>query len=324
MRTIFILFFLFVFNTVYAGSGVINFVETTVELSETGQATVAYIVQYRVVSGEMHGFYFSGNDRLQIQGFLKESYATDGFGNKYELDISHVSGDKWDIILADGKGVSNGNITYVFYFVTDFNKAGYLANTVTNEGDSLVVFNWSPVIWDEASNMDHYTLKVILPHMAVQGVEVLREHYMGNNIIQTENFVNDKFLIDYQQSKSGKLLLVFHKNKPENRFDMRTQFYMPADWFALSVTESIPVQDETTTYQDETTYDDYEDQLMPSQGNKKDLLLWALAVGAIFFFVVNRKHKSMVKAKAGMDDVSWDKLDWSPPKLTLSNYHIDG
>jgi len=283
MRTILILFFLFVFTTVYAGSGVINFVETTVELSESGEATVKYIVQYRVVSGEMHGFYFSGNDKLEIKGFLKESYATDDFGNKYGLDISHVTGDKWDIILADGKGVANGNITYIFYFTTDFAQAGYLANTISNEGDSLVVFNWSPVHWDEAQNMDHYTLKIILPHMAEQGVEVLREHYMGKNIIRTEKFVNDKFLIDYQQSKTGNLLLVFHKDNPGNRFDMRTQFYMPAEWFGLPVAAS-------TTYQDETTHESYED-FIPPKANKNSLIVWALAVGAIFFFVVNRKYR---------------------------------
>jgi hypothetical protein len=237
MRNCCILFFMLLALNLFAGSGTINFVETTVELNKAGEANVAYVVQYKVLSGEMHGFYFSGNDRLVINSFSDESYAVDDFGNRYKLDIKKVSSDKWDIILADGQGVSSGTITYVFYFNTNFNSAGYLVNTEKDDGQMLTVFNWSPVKWDEAHNMQHYTLKVILPEQAVEGYPVMRDYYMGQNIIMTEKFVNEKFRIDYQKSKTGKLMLVFHKEFPGVRYDMRTQFYMPASWFSLAQTE---------------------------------------------------------------------------------------
>ena len=39
----------------------------------------------------------------------------------------------WGIVLADGAGVSSGNVTYLI-FSTDFNEAGYLAPTTSDEG----------------------------------------------------------------------------------------------------------------------------------------------------------------------------------------------
>jgi hypothetical protein len=69
MRNCCILFFMLLALNLFAGSGTINFVETTVELNKAGEANVAYVVQYKVLSGEMHGFYFSGNDRLVINSF---------------------------------------------------------------------------------------------------------------------------------------------------------------------------------------------------------------------------------------------------------------
>ena len=100
MRNCCILFFMLLTFNLFAGSGTINFVETTVELTKTGEANVAYVVQYKVLSGEMHGFYFQGNERLVIDEFSDESYATDDFGNRYKLDISKVSSDMWDITFS--------------------------------------------------------------------------------------------------------------------------------------------------------------------------------------------------------------------------------
>src|SRR5512147_518799 len=107
MRTFHILIFTLLTLNIFAGSGTINFVECTVDLSSTGNASVSYMVQYQVTSGEMHGFYFSGNDRLAISGFSDESYAVDDKGVHYKLSITEVQSGKWDIILADGAGVSS-------------------------------------------------------------------------------------------------------------------------------------------------------------------------------------------------------------------------
>lgn len=55
-------FMILSFFTVFAfvGKGDIVFVETEVDLQPTGAAVVAYTVQYRVLSGTLHGFYFNG------------------------------------------------------------------------------------------------------------------------------------------------------------------------------------------------------------------------------------------------------------------------
>ena len=76
--------------TVYAGTGEIVFVETQVDLSRDGSAVVAYTVQWRVVSGVLHGFYFQGNDQLRIDTMSSDSYAVDSQGNRYGLSISQV------------------------------------------------------------------------------------------------------------------------------------------------------------------------------------------------------------------------------------------
>ena len=122
-----------------AGKGEIVFVETQVDLRNTGQAVIAYTVQYRVISGTLHGFYFLGNDRLKVRAISRDAYALDDSGNRYALSISSLPDGQWDIVLAGGKGVSSGTLTYVFYFFTNFAEAGYLEATTTDDGRELVV-----------------------------------------------------------------------------------------------------------------------------------------------------------------------------------------
>ena len=125
MRTLFFTIVLsFLYLLTFAGKGEIVFVETAVELNKNGEAFIGYTVQYKILSGEMHGFYFQGNKNLTIKKFSEESYALDDYGNKYNLEINKVGNDIWDILLANVKDISSGKITYVFYFKTDFYEAG--------------------------------------------------------------------------------------------------------------------------------------------------------------------------------------------------------
>jgi hypothetical protein len=109
-----------------AGKGRILFVETEVDLKQNGEAVVGYTVRWEVLSGELHGFYFQGNDRLKAAMVPDNSYAVDSSEREYKLDISYLGSGKWDIILANGQGVSRGTVTYVFYFTANFAAAGYL------------------------------------------------------------------------------------------------------------------------------------------------------------------------------------------------------
>jgi hypothetical protein len=64
-------------SALLAGTGEIRFVETDVDLRDNGRAVVSYTVQWRVLEGELHGFYFSGNDRLAVHFLNDQAYAVD-------------------------------------------------------------------------------------------------------------------------------------------------------------------------------------------------------------------------------------------------------
>ena len=131
-----IIIFSFLFlKSAYAGKGDIVFVEANVDLQSNGVAVVAYTVQWRVLSGELHGFYFQKGARSHIDKVSSESYAVDSSGKRYALDISTASGGKLDIVLANGRGVSAGTVTYVFSFLTDLAKAGYVDYTTSSDED---------------------------------------------------------------------------------------------------------------------------------------------------------------------------------------------
>ncbi|MFQ5507340.1 MAG: hypothetical protein ACE5F1_21450 [Planctomycetota bacterium] len=192
---------------------------------------MAYTVQWAVLSGELHGFYFRSEDRLRIGMAADTAYALDQNGRRYGLSITPLGGRKWDIVLAGGAGVSSGTVTYFFAFETDFARAGYLAPATSPAGKRLCVFNWSPVQWDEAR--EHYTLKVLLPHELGAGAGP-RRYVEENQLVLTERFASEEYRIDYQRGEGGRLRLLFYKERHGNKFEMRTQFYVPAEWFSLA------------------------------------------------------------------------------------------
>jgi hypothetical protein len=72
-------------------------------------------------------------------------------------------------------------------------------------------------------------------------------------------------------------------------------------------------------------------QPSPSKESWSDKLWKALpfAGGGIvlivaFYFIVMGKHRSMVAAHRGLDEVRWENLNWTPPKLILSNFRVPG
>jgi hypothetical protein len=161
-------------------AGEIRFVETDVDLRADGSAVLAYTVQWRVISGELHGFCLENQDHLPLGMAVDASYAVDSRGNRYALSIREVAHRKWDIVLADGHGVGSGDVTYVFVIETHFAEAGYVEPTTSADGRELMVFNWSPVEWEEAAHQKHYTLKVLTPYTLPAGVDP-RTHVVENN-----------------------------------------------------------------------------------------------------------------------------------------------
>jgi hypothetical protein len=110
-------------STALAGTGRLQFVETDVILYPNGQASVKNTVRYRVLSGEFHGFYFGGLGNLTAYFDTETAFGIDSGGRTYKLDIKNL-GDKYDIVLANGRGVRSGEVTYTFRFGTDMGDAG--------------------------------------------------------------------------------------------------------------------------------------------------------------------------------------------------------
>ena len=73
IKLIIITFFVTSSIQTFAGKGEIKSVETTVAFQSDGKAIVNYLVKWNVLSGELHGFYFQGNDKLRVNKFLKEN-----------------------------------------------------------------------------------------------------------------------------------------------------------------------------------------------------------------------------------------------------------
>ncbi|MBE3074235.1 MAG: hypothetical protein IMZ75_04710, partial [Actinobacteria bacterium] len=302
-----------------AGTGEISFVETNVDLAADGTAVVAYTVRWKVLSGEFHGFYFEGNDRLLITTFSSDSWAESASGGRYGLDITPVKAGKYDIVLAGGKGVTSGDLTYTFWFPTDFAQAGYVAPTTAAGGRELTVFNWSPVQWDEASHQDHYTLKILTPYVLPAGVDP-RAHVQENGLMLTEKWVNEQYRIDYQRGSGDRLELVFHKDRPGNLYHMLVQIYLPAQWFALPDTAGA-----TAAPGDLRTEESWQDQFQTDRFKYAGLFLsGGLALLGSFFTLIRSKQHSMVTAHQGLDELRCDNLDWTPPTLELSTFRVPG
>ena len=120
-----------------AGTGKLQFVETDVILYSNGQASVKYAVRYKVLSGDFHGFYFGGLDRLKAYFDTETASAIDSNGRTYKLEIKNL-GNKYDIVLANGQAVRSGEITYLFRFGTSMRDAGYLAHTTAPDGRNCI------------------------------------------------------------------------------------------------------------------------------------------------------------------------------------------
>lgn len=103
--------------------------------------------------------------------------------------------------------------------------------------------------------------------------------------------------------------MLFHKKIPGKRFQIMVQIYLPAEWFNLEV---IPIESDVTI------------QNKNFKQNKSKLWIWIIGIIAVFYFIVKFKHKSISKAIQEKDEIDWGNLDWTPPQLNLSHYHIEG
>ncbi|MFC2168024.1 DUF2207 domain-containing protein, partial [Acidobacteriota bacterium] len=302
------------------GEGKLQFVETEVRLLPDGKASVEYVVRYQVVSGEFHGFYFEGFDKLIPYFDNQNASAVDSQGNTYDLDIKKIRTGFYDIVLDKGEAVSSGFITYRFRFSADMLAAGYLAETLTAEGKNLIVFSWSPSSWDQS--LEHATVLVIYPinlNSEQTGREDL-EAVLLKRGFATEEWMNREYLIDYRSYTVGEkqhVGVLLHKENTPKMYDFRIQQYIDADVFSGITDKPAPVHALPQPLQIvEKRVKKNSSRLILGGG------LIVLLLASVFAF--SRKHRSMVRAQSELDQVQWIRENWEPPKIELASFRKPG
>lgn len=217
-----------------------KFVEADLSLRPDGKATVVYRVAVDPQGMQLHGFLFPASaNRPHFD--RTACFATGPDGTRYGLDIKDL-GDKYDIVLAEGKAVSRGTVLYVFTYGTDLSSAGHLARTASSEHGELAVLNWAPVQWDD--RLGHYTLTIYWP-IPVSGQQVTDQELAGFKL-RTEKFMNDSYKIDYFGTEHGGkhwLSQRIHWDSVPARGQLRIHEYVDAKFFdALRAIEERAVE----------------------------------------------------------------------------------
>ncbi|HBE88178.1 MAG TPA: hypothetical protein DDW67_03450, partial [Elusimicrobia bacterium] len=311
----------------------LKWTETEVVLDRDGRGQVSYAVRWGVTGREIHAFYFEGAAEPPVFD-RAGAYAVDDRGERYDLDIKHVSGRKYDIVLAGGRGFGGGDITFFFRYAADFQAGGTLTQTMAGER-RLAVFNWSPVQWDEP--LEHMTVKVVYPAPLLPGET--GEAAASRLSFMTEKFVNERFLIDYPETvnEAGERLFTvrYHKKDAGTRFHMRTQTYVDAGVFDLQTMASAGLLAGTPKGPWRAAPENYYlgryfpggmlATLPITRGETLFLaLVFAVFFGVLPFVVMTRKHNSMLVAQAGISEVNWEGTEWEPPKAQVSSFRKPG
>ncbi|MBN1268163.1 MAG: hypothetical protein JXB04_01125, partial [Kiritimatiellae bacterium] len=218
------------------GGATFQWVEADVSLRPDFKATVMYSVCLRA-EGNLHGFYFQGAEEQVI---FDEANARAFFNNNQDslpIEIKPMRGNKWDIILADGRAIDSGDVIYRFTYATDFAQSGHAGVTKSEFGE-LVYFNWAPVQWD--SPLQHYSVRVYYPvHVTAEQFTLEEMNQFG---FRTEKFMNKEYLISYygQPFNNQRWLTVrLHKDKIPAHYHFRVQQYIDRGYFG-ELPASVP------------------------------------------------------------------------------------
>ena len=232
--------------------------------------------------------------------------------------VRGLRGGKDTIELAGGEGLSHGGANFRFRFATDFARAGHLERTTDDQGRELVVFHWAPSTWD--SPLEHQTVLVRYPR-AVEGAPTEGSGGAGENF-WTEAFMNERYLIDYPAQPDGRFAVLLHANDLPADYDFRIQQYVPASTFDAWASTAAPASSpqRAGTRRPESATGGLSEAL---RSRLPVLAVVGLAFG-LFFLLLRGKHGETRKARASLDDVRWDSVDWSPPKLVVSSFRKPG
>ena len=172
--------------------------------------------------------------------------------------------------------------------------------------------------------MDHYTLTLHTPHV-LPDVPNIPLHVSNTRSVLTEPWVNKQYLIDYRRDDKGRLAILFHKNKPGNRYHMRVQLYLPLEWFpalkALADGEREP--DETATHDQGTASRQQPasdiSEYFSSLYRSPEFLIGAGLLALLSFLLAWAKWRSLLAARRGLKDILWQDIEWTSPRLVVSD-----
>ncbi|MCK4533737.1 hypothetical protein KAU39_08110, partial [bacterium] len=281
-------------------------------------------------NANLHGFYFKGFVGSPVFDY-ENVYAVDKQGNRYPLEIKKLSSKKYDIILAGGKAFDNGEITYFFRYANDLQMSGNVTQTDSEFG-RLAVFNWAPVQWDEGFQHETVTIHypIVLPAESVSEEDLKRIKFL------TEKYVNKRYLIDYTtvKGRAGENIFTvkFHRENLTPRYHFQIQTYLNAALFELTTIAGKMPWAKTDLKKAREVY--FLNRLFPGSVlaqlpmSLTAFLLIGLVVIVVFiivpFFIMTRKHQSMLVAQAGISKVKWDGDEWVPPKIQVGSFRKKG
>ena len=286
----------------------LGFVETDIILFPDGDALVSYTIRYNLVKDKTKlAFTMGGFDKITPVFDFENAWVITDDNTSYGIDIVDLGGGDYDIINADEKRLGGEYLTYKFRFTANMARAGYLAKTTSHEGHDLVVFNWAPSEWDES--MDHYTVRINYPlqfsHQSATREEV--EEFLLKYHFATEEWMNKEYLIDYKVEMIDGTFWVqvqLHKDNVPKNYSFKIQQYISEEIFAgigdisSDSKETIP------------------DRREVAKKNKTSARIGLLfAIGILFggtAIAAGKKHRSIVKAKATLDEILWARDDWEP------------
>ena len=295
-----------------------------------GKAIITYTVRYNLVPGQtMLAFTMSGFDRLNPVFDQEHAWVITDDNTAYELEIVNLGGGNYDLIHAGEKRLGGEHLTYKFRFAADMYAAGYLAKTTAADGSPLVVFNWSPTQWDE--QMEYYTVTVTYPlEVSKQDGREEIEASLLEQGFATEPWMNEEYLLDYRANKVNDVFwaqVLLHKATPGAYYQFRIQQYIDADVFTLPEGGSNGVKEVPLPRVPESRGQEPSGQggtpLLPAS-SRTGLVLALRGLFLVTFWVVGKKHRSHVQAKASLEEVQWARTDWEPPKLEIASFRKDG
>ena len=214
-----------------------------------------------------------------------------------------------------------GEATYTFSYDADLAAAGLVAVTRPPDGPPLIVFNWSPVEWDEP--LEHETLVVRFASVPAPRAGTLSLEDAAAAGLRTEPWVNERYRITYRGEGDPPTLWVrFHQERVPARGEPPRPALPPrrplrrawrgrperrAGGAAGRGGAAARRGPRARCWRRATV-----------------VLPLLLALGLVSLGLAGRKLKGLARAHATAPDVLWERDDWEPPRLRLSTFRKPG